>query len=607
VKKPKDLLRISNVQIGFWALLAISGLVQTWYLRHRIFSDGIAYLDIAAYYVRGNWHAALNSYWSPLYSWVLAIVMVVFHPNSYWQVASLHAVNYAAYLVSLVGFEIWLGQLIIFQQRISENKGISELAMRIAGYTVFLIAGLLLIGVGYCSPDMIAMAIGFFLAYLLLKMERGDARKGVYIWFGFLLALAYLSRAAFLPVSVLYVLTAIVLLRKRRVPLVEPVAWFCGAAIIVAAPFIVALSMSKGHLTFGEAGKLNYSWEVLGAPRSTNWQGEPGNLGTPKHPSHKVLAHPATYTFASPVPGTCPLWYDPSYWYDGISPHFELIPQLRVLALNVRYFIVLFLLSPVPILCMVLAFSMGWRQWVSSMGIPAYWFLLIPCLAYIGLYVLVYLDKRYIAGSLAVIWMCMLASLVVQSEAARRWANIVVQSTAILVCIGFVGMRLTQPAKLAANDLLHGHEDEWNQQWMLAQRFRELGLKAGDRVAYIGMGMSADWARIDGVRIVAEVPVIWDRSPGLFRGIRENTNEIDTFWHATPEKRARVYRAFRDAGAIIAVADQLPKGVDTFGWRAVLPPDTPHMAWSDAQVPRQPGTAYRWLVMPREQLISDGK
>ena len=590
--------RVSQVRFAFWALIGFLGLIQSWQIRHRIFSDGVPYLDIATYYAHGDWQKALNEYWSPLYSWILAVVFVIFNPAPYWQAFSLHVVNYFAYLASLVGFEYWLCELVSFQRRLFNDDALSEMALRIVSYTCFLIAGLLLIGIGYCSPDMIAMAIGFFLAYLLMRIESGKARTATYVWFGVLLAMGYLSRSAFLPVAPFYIAIAAALLWRLRVDVVRPLSLICATAILIAAPFVTALSLAKGRVVFSATGKPNYAWEVLGAARSTNWQGEPGDLGTPIHPSHKVIDHPATYTFASPVPGTYPLWYEPSYWYAGISPHFELKAQVRVLALSMRDFLYLFLRSPVPVLCLVLAFFMGWRKWLSQTGLGAFWFLLLPSVIYTGLYMLVYLDQRYIAGSLVIVWMCMLASMAIPRERLRRPIDFGVGAIGVLFCVVFLATRMVSPAKLAAKDLLHGHEDEWNQQWMLARELREIGVKPGDRVAYIGSSMDADWARLDGVRIVAEIPVIWERQPGLMRRVLANTSEIDDFWHAGMEKRERVYQAFREAGASIAVADRLPKDVAAPGWHRVLPPGTPHMAWSDAQVPRAPGTAYKWLQPP---------
>ena len=61
-------------------LLAVTmAALQAW----RGFSvnpDGVSYLDIADAYLRGDWHAAVSTYWSPLYSWLLAAGLAVFRP-----------------------------------------------------------------------------------------------------------------------------------------------------------------------------------------------------------------------------------------------------------------------------------------------------------------------------------------------------------------------------------------------------------------------------------------------------------------------------------------------------------------------------------------------
>src|SRR3982751_967105 len=99
-----------------------------------------SYLDIASYYAKGDWHSALNSYWSPLYSWILATLMVVFRPDGYWEVSLLHVVNYCAFLASLFGLEAILGDLVYFQKRHIGHHGLSELTLRVSAYSVFLVA-----------------------------------------------------------------------------------------------------------------------------------------------------------------------------------------------------------------------------------------------------------------------------------------------------------------------------------------------------------------------------------------------------------------------------------------------------------------------------------
>src|SRR3954470_19596681 len=152
------------LKIICWVILISAGLVQTWYTRHLIYSDGVSYLEIARYYAAGNWKAALNSYWSPLYSWILAFWMVVLRPSGYWETGLLHLTNFVAYVACLVGFEQFLAALLKLQNRVIDETGLSEQTVRIAGYCVFLISTLSSIGIGNISPDMTGTAIGIFLA-----------------------------------------------------------------------------------------------------------------------------------------------------------------------------------------------------------------------------------------------------------------------------------------------------------------------------------------------------------------------------------------------------------------------------------------------------------
>ena len=44
------------------------------------------------------------------------------------------------------------------------------------------------------------------------------------------------------------------------------------------------------------------------------------------------------YEYASPVGGTYPPWYDPSYWHAGVRTYFNLSQQLVAVARNLRRF-----------------------------------------------------------------------------------------------------------------------------------------------------------------------------------------------------------------------------------------------------------------------------
>ena len=145
------------------------------------------------------------------------------------------------------------------------------------------------------------MTIGFYLLHLIMQIESGAAVRSTYLLFGFALAMEYLCRAAFATFVPIYLMVGSALLWLQSASL-KPILFSVLTAAITAGPFVAALSISKGHFTIGEAGKLNYGWEVAGAARTSHWQGEPYDIGRPVHPTHKVLDSPATYVFVDPVP-----------------------------------------------------------------------------------------------------------------------------------------------------------------------------------------------------------------------------------------------------------------------------------------------------------------
>ena len=56
-----------------WLAAAALGAIHTWAARHNMNADGMSYLDLADAWREGRWAEAINAYWSPLYSWLLAV------------------------------------------------------------------------------------------------------------------------------------------------------------------------------------------------------------------------------------------------------------------------------------------------------------------------------------------------------------------------------------------------------------------------------------------------------------------------------------------------------------------------------------------------------
>jgi hypothetical protein len=581
----------TGVRIAFWTSAILMGGAQTWYTRHRIFSDGISYLEIAQQYASGDWHGALNAYWSPLYSWIIAAYLVLFRPGPYWEVSALHVVNFAAFLGSCWILEKFLYELI--KVRPNGVAGFSTRTLAIAGYLAILHGGLLMVGIGYVSPDMLAYFLTGLVAWLTARIAIKTSSALHFAALGAALGLGYLDRSTFAPLSAVWILTTVLLVRKRQ-DSVRLAIW-CGACfILVAAPFALALTMQRGSFTLGESGKLNYGWEVNGAARSVHWQGEPGDIGKPAHPTRLILTEPVpVYEFGQPVGGSYPPWHNPAYWYEGIRPRLKFKEQTRVFAVNL-YTTVLYLgTAPAFVICFLAIIlrrgkGIGLMKWP-----PLYWALIIPAAAGIGLYCLVLVDKRYVAGSIAVLSITMLAGVPMPDGRLGKFANAGAQMAALFFLLA-MAVWLRQALSMSIQDAVTGREGERNVSWMMAHRFMELGVKPGDRVAFVGTGISADWVRLVKAKVVAEVPASWDRGT-MLNIVEENERNSVRFFQLDEKARDKVYEAFRSAGAVIAVASHVPGDARLDDWRPVLDPAESGQPQTGGQVLEQSPGYYHWL------------
>jgi hypothetical protein len=98
-------------------------------------ADGISYLDIGDAYWRGDWPTAINAMWSPFYSWLTGLTLLVFQPSPYWEFTVIQLLNFAIYLLSLAAFAFFLRELRRFVKR--KSKPVTRQAIyRAAGMGV---------------------------------------------------------------------------------------------------------------------------------------------------------------------------------------------------------------------------------------------------------------------------------------------------------------------------------------------------------------------------------------------------------------------------------------------------------------------------------------
>jgi len=356
-------LQLRRLSVIASVLILLMGIAEAWATRHVIFSDGISYIEIAAAYLNGDWANAINAYWSPLYSWILAAALWILKPGPYWQASMLHLVNLLAYAGGLWALELLLRELVQMKHGGSANSGrtLSAFTLYLAAFTAFPVAAMGIIA--YNSPDEISIALMLLLSALILRVRRTGGSTSTFLLIGVVCGTFYLARTGFAPSLPICIAVVLLMLKRQNNSILRPTVLMPLATIVIAAPFVIAISAKEKKFTIGESGKLTYAWEAAGAVRFTHWQGEPYDLGIPAHPTKRVSTHPDAYVFNGPVGGSYPPWYDPTYWYAGIRPKLKPAMQVRVFLIDCVLQLRLIASSPITLPCLVLILHMGAILW----------------------------------------------------------------------------------------------------------------------------------------------------------------------------------------------------------------------------------------------------
>jgi hypothetical protein len=545
----KAVLR-ESVLVVFCTLL---GIVQVCLSRYAMNPDGISYLDIGDSYFRRDWASAVNGYWSPLYSWWLGLALYIVKPSLRWEFITVHFVNLIIYVVALFSFRFFIHS-VLRAIRLDENGDagnsvfLPEWVLLGLGYSVFLWATLVLIDPGLVTPDLLVAGIVFLIGGYLVEL-RVDESYGKFAIFGVLCGAAYLGKAIMFPLGFGF-LGILLLSGRTSKKRVGGVLLSALLFMVVSSPYIAALSKQKGRLTFGDSGRLAYSSSVSPGAPQVHWQGEPAGSGVPRHTTRQLLDHPPVFEFAGPVGGTYPPWYDPSYWNEGVRANFQLRSQIRVLAQSARNYATI-LLGQLGLLAGLLIF-VYWGGAPARGGIVSNWPLIAAAGLTIAAYSLVLVRPRYVAASVVLLSVGVLAGIrLPQDEKYRpviRYVTVAVMATILLAIV----VHLAETAYITMT--VYGYPTQKNQM-EAAVGLQNMGLRPGDRVAVIGDGATDFWARLGRFRIVAEA-----FSPDA--GNRQ-------FWSESWERRELAYGYLARTGARAVVVWAPPESAVNAGWKQI--------------------------------------
>ncbi len=232
------------------AILAYLG-AAAWMLptyRWQINPDGVGYMTIARALLRGNFHDAINAYWSPLVSWLmLPLLACGVEPVLAFKLMSL-----GLGALGIVAAWWLMGNLRV--PRIPRAVVVLALVPMMLCYALQVIT----------SDLAAAVTILVYLAYSTNPRKGRRIRSGIVtgIWMG----VAYLAKAyALWFVAAHYVLvTALDLYDQPGWQLRKNLIFRASAAMLVflgiCTAWAAVLTCKYGHFTYGSTGQYNWAY-----------------------------------------------------------------------------------------------------------------------------------------------------------------------------------------------------------------------------------------------------------------------------------------------------------------------------------------------------------
>jgi hypothetical protein len=531
-----------RASLGIWALAIASGAVQAFAYRWTANPDGVSYIDIAHEWMTQPGLHAVSTYWSPLFSWCIALAATVTHATPGYWFAIGHAVGALCFAGTLCSAAALL-------RRVRGPTADDPLALASALAAVVL-AGTVSINPELITPDILLCWMTVLACCFALDVIEAPERMMPALKLGVVLGIAFLAKAIALYIAGAMFAALLVagLIERRRFAR----ATLCALAafVVVASPWVAAQSRAVGTFTTGSAGRVAYPQEVLGVPRLGALMPREGVA------AGATLARGATLVSATPwlvradstLPGLSPIQYDVSRWHASDPP-----PRLDVAAIWQKFLEqclgswATFALA-LTVIGTLLARGVGSverRDWATLVVLGA------PLFVVGGMYLLILSEPRYLAPlwlPLAIVAPSLLAGSrrgVTSTRASRVWVIAPLVFFAVGATPAFLRNVTYAIADLRGVDLVP--ESVRPQLDFL----RRSGVVTGEQVALLGDPYEVEWAEPLGVRVALI-------TPGLERG--------DIFVAMSDAERAALLQTLHQVG-IRHLIIRLPVSHEVAGMR----------------------------------------
>lgn len=266
-------------------------------MRGALTPDGVAYLENAELFAQGRFADAIQGYWSPGYSLILAPAAWLASGDRAMLLLLAHAVQSALGVAAL-----WLAILTI-RHRVPAHA--QRVVFWASAWVImrWLTPELL-------TPDLLLCVL--VLCFTLHMPARGPRDE---IWLGVIVGAGFLVKTSIWPWLVVALgIVAARHVRNREWKTFPAIA--TGVGLLVAAAFVVILSVRAGHPTIGSVGPLNLRWYLGDVSRRTPETDQ--GTHTARRPAMLPSGVVVAFHDMRPTSKTYAPWSDPEGWARGV-------------------------------------------------------------------------------------------------------------------------------------------------------------------------------------------------------------------------------------------------------------------------------------------------
>lgn len=329
-------------------------------------SDTLQYITIARNYLEGNYADAVNSFWSPLISWLLIPLLLT----------GIEPLFGFLILQIIIGF--FTLRLIFQYIEESGAEKVVRMALNISCIPLVLSYAML-----YSTPDLLLLSLYLWFA-MLLKNRRSPLLIGIcgaamYYTKGFGFAFFIVAFAC----AVIYkVLTGEI--EKKKVAGILVRAY--GIFFLLCAPWIYFISKKENHLLFSSAG--------TNALNLINPEINPNPFDDIHYPFEKgMLSEPPSHAFSAWIYQNRLVETE----WSPLASSKDFLHYLKMILRNIVSVVSFHFgmdAGTVLVLTLLLLFALGKADWRTILRENA--FLLITCITCTSLYILLMTIHRYL-------------------------------------------------------------------------------------------------------------------------------------------------------------------------------------------------------------------